>query len=385
MEVQKLCKSYDDRPVLQNVSFTAENGVTALWGPSGAGKTTLLRILMGLEVPDSGTLSGTDVRWSAVFQEDRLLPGLDAMENLRFVLGPDMDNDAAAAQLRALGLDPSPGQCVRSWSGGMRRRLALARALLAGQHVDALYDFKLSRDGELGMACGGDVTVLFTPARLSDRVWDALAAEVLRCVRDRVPGWLVLPLDGAAPHIAETAETGEGVFSLPLPVGERAVIFGAGHIARALTPLLRTVGFRPVVVDDRPGFATAEHFPQADRTICGDFDRISDYLTLTPEDYVVIMTNGHEHDFQAEVQVLRGETAYVGVIGSRKKTAFVNQRLREAGIPEEKIAFVHTPVGTPIKAVTPEEIAVSIAGEMICVRAARREAAGEVHHGCPMH
>ena len=237
------------------------------------------------------------------------------------------------------------------------RSIQLARALLAGQHVDALYDFKLSRDGELGMACGGDVTVLFTPARLSDRVWDALAAEVLRRVRDRVPGWLVLPLDGAAPHIAETAETGEGVFSLPLPVGERAVIFGAGHIARALTPLLRTIGFRPVVVDDRPGFATAEHFPQADRTICGDFDRISDYLTLTPEDYVVIMTNGHEHDFQAEVQVLRGETAYVGVIGSRKKTAFVNQRLREAGIPEEKIAFVHTPVGTPIKAVTPEEIA----------------------------
>lgn len=211
------------------------------------------------------------------------------------------------------------------------RSIQLARALLAGQHVDALYDFKLSRDGELGMACGGDVTVLFTPARLSDRVWDALAAEVLRCVRDRVPGWLVLPLDGAAPHIAETAETGEGVFSLPLPVGERAVIFGAGHIARALTPLLRTVGFRPVVVDDRPGFATAEHFPQADRTICGDFDRISDYLTLTPEDYVVIMTNGHEHDFQAEVQVLRGETAYVGVIGSRKKTAFVNQRLPGGG------------------------------------------------------
>ena len=265
------------------------------------------------------------------------------------------------------------------------RSIQLARALLAGQHVDALYDFKLSRDGELGMACGGDVTVLFSPARLDDTRWDETAAEVLRCVRDRVPGWLVLPLDGAAPHIAETAEIGEGVFSLPLPVGERAVIFGAGHIARALTPLLRTVGFRPVVVDDRPGFATAEHCPQADETICAAFTPLEDSVTLTPEDYVVIMTNGHEHDFLAEVQVLRGETAYVGVIGSRKKTAFVNQRLREAGIPEEKIAFVHTPVGTPIKAVTPEEIAVSIAGEMICVRAARREAAGEVHHGCPMH
>ena len=138
MEVQKLCKSYDGRPVLQNVSFTAETGVTALWGPSGAGKTTLLRILIGLEVPDSGTLSGTDVRWSAVFQEDRLLPGLDAMENLRFVLGPDMDDDAAAAQLRALGLDAAPGQRVRSWSGGMRRRLALTRALLAPADALAL-------------------------------------------------------------------------------------------------------------------------------------------------------------------------------------------------------------------------------------------------------
>lgn len=175
MEVQKLCKSYDDRPVLQNVSFAAENGVTALWGPSGAGKTTLLRILMGLEVPDSGTLSGTDVRWSAVFQEDRLLPGLDAMENLRFVLGPDMDNDAAAAQLRALGLDPSPGQCVRSWSGGMRRRLALARALLAPADALALDEPFTGLDREnrdLALACiretAGDRPVLLVTHDAAD-------------------------------------------------------------------------------------------------------------------------------------------------------------------------------------------------------------------------
>lgn len=175
MEVQKLCKSYDDRPVLQNVSFTAENGVTALWGPSGAGKTTLLRILMGLEVPDSGTLSGTDVRWSAVFQEDRLLPGLDAMENLRFVLGPDMDNNAAAAQLRVLGLDPSPGQCVRSWSGGMRRRLALARALLAPADALALDEPFTGLDREnrdLALACiretAGDRPVLLVTHDAAD-------------------------------------------------------------------------------------------------------------------------------------------------------------------------------------------------------------------------
>ena len=265
------------------------------------------------------------------------------------------------------------------------RSIQLAQAMLAGEPVPVLHEFKLNKSGELGMVCGGDVTVLLTAAPLVDTAWDTVAAEVLRRVRGRIPGYLTLPMDGSAPCVTDEPETAADRLSLPLPVGERALIFGAGHIARALTPLLRTVGFRPVVFDDRPGFAVPENFPQADETICGDYERIDDYLTVTPEDYVVIMTNGHEHDFQVEVQVLRKTAAYVGVIGSRKKTAFVNQRLREAGIGEEAIAFVHTPVGTAIKAVTPEEIAVSITGEMICVRATRREAAGEEHHGCPMH
>lgn len=265
------------------------------------------------------------------------------------------------------------------------RSIEMAQQWLKTGSGEVVHPFCLNRSGELGMACGGDVTVLFTVARWSDPRWDDVSREVLRRVGSRIPGFLVLPLDGSVPHIADERPADAEAFSVPLPVGERALIFGAGHIARALVPLLRTVGFRPVVFDDRPGFAVPANFPQADMTICGSFDRLSDYLTLTPEDYVVIMTNGHEHDFRTEVQVLRTTTAYVGVIGSRKKTAFVNARLREAGIPDEAIAFVHTPVGTAIKAVTPEEIAVSIAGEMICVRATRREAAGEVHHGCPMH
>ena len=108
-------------------------------------------------------------------------------------------------------------------------------------------------------------------------------------------------------------------------------------------------------------------------------------MTIGDDDYVVIMTNGHRHDFVVEEQVLRGQYAYIGVIGSRTKTASVNALLRQAGISEEAIAAVHTPIGTAIKAVTPEEIAVSIAGEMICVRATRRENAGVQLHGCPMH
>ena len=174
----------------------------------------------------------------------------------------------------------------------------------------------------------------------------------------------------------------DGLFSMPLPIGERALLFGAGHISQALCPLLVTVGFRPVVFDCRPELATRKLFPTAEEVICGDFTSIKDHLTVTEEDFVVIMTNGHMHDFQVEEQILRGAFAYVGVIGSRTKTASVNRRLREAGIPEESIAQVHTPIGTAIRAVTPAEIAVSIAGEMILCRAERR---GDKPHGCPMH
>ena len=139
MKIRNLCKSYDGRPVLRNVSFSMEDrGITALCAPSGAGKTTLLRILLGLEVPDSGELLGTDVRWSAVFQEDRLLEGLDAMGNLRFVQGASFDEATAAAQLAVLGLADAGTGPVRVWSGGMKRRLALARALLAPSDALAL-------------------------------------------------------------------------------------------------------------------------------------------------------------------------------------------------------------------------------------------------------
>ena len=186
-------------------------------------------------------------------------------------------------------------------------------------------------------------------------------------------------------QVQDTAECDDAHFTHPLPIGERAILFGAGHCSVALCPLLTTVGFRVTVVDNRPELTTRERFPTADAVLCCDLAHINDAVTIGDDDYVVIMTNGHRHDFVVEEQVLRGQYAYIGVIGSRTKTASVNALLRQAGISEEAIAAVHTPIGTAIKAVTPEEIAVSIAGEMICVRATRREDAGIKLHGCPMH
>ena len=143
LRVEDLRKSYGGAAVLQGVSFTAEIGLTRVTGSSGIGKTTLLRILLGLERPDSGTVevgatNADCFRWAAVFQEDRLLEQLDAAGNLRFALGAAYDEAASRALLAELGLGDAGGKRVRDWSGGMKRRLALARALLAPSDALAL-------------------------------------------------------------------------------------------------------------------------------------------------------------------------------------------------------------------------------------------------------
>lgn len=137
-------------------------------------------------------------------------------------------------------------------------------------------------------------------------------------------------------------------------------------------------------MDNRPEYAAKELFPGAEAVICGDFRKLSESLILSESDYVVIMTNGHSFDYEVERQVLQNPPCYVGAIGSQHKKNFVNGKLREAGIEESVIQQVHCPIGTAIRAVTPEEIAISIAGEMISERARMREGEKGGHHGCPM-
>ena len=167
----------------------------------------------------------------------------------------------------------------------------------------------------------------------------------------------------------------EHVFVLPLEVGERAVIFGAGHCAQALAPLLASVGFRVTVYDDRPELAAAALFPQAERVICAPFDRIGEHLALAREDYIVAMSSTHDSDLCVLRQVLKAEHVYTGMLGGGPKRAFVSGKLLEGGVPQAWIDHVHTPVGLSIGAVTPAEIAVSIAAEMVMVRAQHRGAA----------
>ncbi len=129
--IRGLCKAFDGKQVLRDFSAVLPAGqVTGLMAPSGAGKTTLLRILMGLETQDRGIITGLDgLRLSAVFQEDRLCENLNPVSNLRLVT-PALSWEAAEAALATVGLTDCPCQPARELSGGMRRRVAILRALL---------------------------------------------------------------------------------------------------------------------------------------------------------------------------------------------------------------------------------------------------------------
>lgn len=161
-------------------------------------------------------------------------------------------------------------------------------------------------------------------------------------------------------------------FSQPLAAAGFVYVFGGGHVAQELVPLLDRLGFRCVVFDDRAEFTRQELFPCAANVIRGEFEVIEKYIHLDKNDYVVILTRGHRWDYEAEAFALRGKAAYIGVIGSKSKHAFVQGRLKEAGFTEAEIHAprVHAPIGMDIGSKTPAEIAVSIAAELIKVRAA---------------
>ena len=129
--ITDLCKTFDDNEVLKNVNITLkDNSIYCLMGSSGIGKTTILRILMGLEHADSGSVSGIDTKSiSCMFQEDRLIPYLSAIDNVRIVLHGKNNRDEIRNNLLSILPDDSLDIPVSSLSGGMKRRVALARAL----------------------------------------------------------------------------------------------------------------------------------------------------------------------------------------------------------------------------------------------------------------
>ncbi|MSP59160.1 MAG: xanthine dehydrogenase accessory protein XdhC [Myxococcales bacterium] len=162
------------------------------------------------------------------------------------------------------------------------------------------------------------------------------------------------------------------VFCEPMVPEPPLVVFGAGHVARALVPLARSVGFAPIVVDELEEYASRERFPDA--RIEDSFDPRDWTFPLDDRTYVVIVTRDHALDQRLLEAVIGRDLAYLGLIGSRRKIALFKERLACKGVEPARCERMHAPIGLSIGAQTPEEIAVAIVAELIQVRAARRPA-----------
>jgi xanthine dehydrogenase accessory factor len=158
-------------------------------------------------------------------------------------------------------------------------------------------------------------------------------------------------------------------FLEPLYPPPELIIAGAGHIGKALSHLGRLLDFEVTIIDDRPEFANTENLPDADHIIVEDIGQAIRKINKTSNTYIVIVTRGHEDDSNALKPCIGSGAAYIGMIGSRTKTEKMRLNFMQNGwADEEEWKKIHTPIGLDIQSETVEEIALSIAAELVLER-----------------
>lgn len=250
---------------------------------------------------------------------------------------------------------------------------------------------------DIGMICGGDVNVYFQFFGANDANQLAVLKHIDSLLGLNRNTWLILEMDNDAVLEMGTYDDIDGLFNIqrstfeelkpmlcsramlrkgdtklyvePLSQCGMVYIFGGGHVGQALCPVLAKIGFRVTMVENRPQFANPAFFPGAQNIILDDYTDIRKNIPIGPNDYVIIMTPGHAYDRVVLDQALWTEACYIGVIGSRRKIAKTNEILLAQGHKEEDLTRITAPIGLEIAAETPDEIAISIAAQLIAKRA----------------
>lgn len=250
---------------------------------------------------------------------------------------------------------------------GAAEAVHLAREALEGGEPMAsvtIIEFRPQADSTGATAAGARMAVWAGRARgtLGDAGLDARALELARQA-----------LAGPGRVTSHEVETERGVavvYVEPHRPPPELVIVGAGHIARPLCTAGALLGFRVTVLDDRPEFATRERFPEAAEVRRADFSDPFQGVAIGAQTYLVLVTRGHKYDFEALVDVLRRpvQPAYIGMVGSRRRTRAALEQVVREGIDPARIEAVRAPIGLDVHAETPGEIAVAIAAELVLAR-----------------
>jgi len=239
-------------------------------------------------------------------------------------------------------------------------------ALVGGTGGVATFDLDFTHGLDEGMICGGHVDVAISVVGTDEaRRACREAADSLRAGRPAR-----LPL-----RVETTDEPVEYV--IHLEAQPKLLIAGGGHIGKRLAGLMADLDFAVTVIDDRQEYANPGRFPPPIVPVVGDIEAVLSGWPIDTRTYVVIVTRGHQRDERALAAVVHSPACYVGMIGSRRKIDVVFNDLRQCGVTDDALARVYAPIGLDIHAVTPGEIAVSIAAQLVRVRRQRRPAAVE--------
>lgn len=274
--------------------------------------------------------------------------------------GARMLADARGLVCGTVGGGPVEHDAVR------RATERLERSVSAG----ALKDYRLAGDraADLGV-CGGGMRLYFQTLPAGDGALIDLLERARAAADGARDAWLITDLeDGGMTLSFEAVAPEDGQYAQQIASGATCYLFGCGHVAQALVPVLARALFRVCALDDRADFADRRLFPDAAEVRLVDFGDLAFMDGVTGADYVAIMTRGHQHDFAALKAALRTPARYIGMMGSQAKRASVYERARAAGFTEADLKRVRCPIGLPIGAQTPYEIAISIAAEMIQAR-----------------
>src|SRR2546426_8855505 len=244
------------------------------------------------------------------------------------------------------------------------RRAALATIVQIRGSVPSFQSAKMlvRDDGSiLGSVGGGCVEA---------EVWTA-AQDVLRDEKSRV-----MSFDLTDESMAESGLICGGkveIFIEPILPTPKMVIFGAGHIATQVSKIATVAGFRTTVVDNRPVYANAERFPEAEAIYSESFEQAFEEIVPNENTYVIIVTRGHQEDQNVLRWAVQSDARYIGMIGSKRKIRSIAERLESEAIPRDRLERVYMPVGLDIGAVLPEEIAVAIVAAVLSIRRDRFE------------
>lgn len=261
------------------------------------------------------------------------------------------------------------------------------------------HSFNLTKNDveDLGMICGGTVSVFFSFIGGEDEAELAMFKKALDYMERGTRLWLISDLKNGGKLGLYTHEDGflgipsedalKGCFTVGakrikddeldfyienINRSEKVYIFGCGHVGQELARILPHLGFSCVALDDRAEFARKDLFPAEVDVRLIDFENIYENIEIKDGDYVCVMTRGHAFDAVVQAQVLKSPAYYIGVIGSAQKKKGVFKKLSEEyGYTEKDFARITSPIGLPILAETPAEIAVSIAAQLIEERAKR--------------